>query len=97
MSLSKKTKEILTVAMADKKSSAEISAKMDQASHQIIAMSTSATISTDAAFKAALKIGDQVVSHKAAANENGAVIANGTLPVAITDAAGITFAIRAAL
>lgn len=97
MALSKRSKDIMIVALADKKAGNELIAKVNQASHVVVAMSASATVSTDAAFKAALKVGDMVVSHKAAANENGVVIADGTLPVAITDAAGLTLAIRAAL
>lgn len=97
MALSKRTKEILLVALADKKAANELIAECNQEKFVIVAMSTSATISTDTAFKAALKIGDQVVSNKAASNENGPVVTNGTLPVAITDAAGVTIAYRAAL
>lgn len=97
MSLSSNAKQTLIVAMANKRLANELIAKVDQASHEIIAMSLSATISTDAAFAAKLKIGDEVLSHKAASNEFAPVIANGTLPAGITDAAGVTLAIRAAL
>lgn len=97
MSLSKNAKDTLTVAMANKKYSKEISDKMEQASHVVVALSASATISTDTAFAAALKIGDRVVSWKAASNESANVIANGTLPAGISDAAGTTVALRASL
>lgn len=97
MALSKRTKDILVVAMADKRSGVELAAKADQASHVVIAQSVSATISTDTAFAAKLKIGDRIVSHKAASNESADVIANGTLPAGITDAAGTTHAWRLAL
>lgn len=83
-------------AMTNDARGQEVIDHLQQASHVIIAMSLSATISTDTAFAAKLKIGDQVMSHKAAANETAAVIANGTLPAGISDAAGITLALRAA-
>lgn len=97
MALSSDTKRRMQISLTSDSAGSELSAKVDQASHVIVAVSVSATISTDTAFAAKLKIGDQVVSHKAAANENAAVIANGTLPAGISDAAGITMAIRAAL
>lgn len=63
---------------------------------KVAAFSTSATISTDTAFIAKLKVGDVIVSHKAAANENATVVTDGTLPAGITDAAGVTMAWRSA-
>lgn len=97
MALSSDTQRRMQIALTLDSAGSELSAKVNQASHCVIAMSTSATISTDTAFAAALKIGDTVVSHKAASNESAPVIANGTLPAGITDAAGTTFAWRAAL
>lgn len=97
MSLSRNAKERIVIALTSRPVGAEVAAKMDQASHVVIAMSVSATISTDAAFAAKLKIGDRVVSHKAASNESANVAADGTLPAGITDAAGTTLAYRAAL
>lgn len=97
MALSAKTKKRMEVALARRVESNELIAKVEQASHQVVAMSSSATVSTDTAFAAALKIGDRVVSHKAASNESANVIADGTLPAGISDAAGTTIAWRAAL
>lgn len=97
MALSTKTKKRLEVAMARRAEATEIQQKIDQASHVIVAVSTSATISTDTAFAAALQVGDLVLSHKAAANQQAVVATAGTLPGGITDAAGVTMALRAAL
>lgn len=97
MSLSSDTKRRMQIALTRDEAGSELAAKVDQASHVIVAMSSSATVSTDAAFAAKLKIGDRVVSWKAASNESDDVIANGTLPAGISDAAGTTVAFRAAL
>lgn len=97
MSLSSDTKRRLQIALTLDSAGKEVSDKIDSASHNVVALSLSATISTDTAFAAKLKIGDEVVSWKAASNEFAPVIANGTLPAGISDAAGVTVAIRAAL
>lgn len=97
MSLSSDTKRRMQISLTSDSAGSELASKVDQASHCVVAMSLSATISTDTAFAAKLKIGDEVVSWKAASNEFAPVIANGTLPAGISDAAGVTVSIRASL
>ena len=97
MALSTKAVKRFEVAMARRAEADEMVNKINQSAYAIVAMSTSATISTDTAFAAALMVGDRVVSHKASSNESATVIAAGTLPSGITDAAGTTLAIRVGL
>lgn len=97
MSLSSDAVYRLKTSLTSESAGQEVANKMNQSSHEVIALSASATISTDTAFAAALRIGDRVVSHKAASNESATVIASGTLPAGISDAAGTTLAYRASL